>query len=136
MESKEEDYTITNEDIKFPTFIDKSLAESLKNQNLSKETLIQDIDQTMEKLEEIINLVTEMINKNVNNFRAICDSYKLNSYDFFVLFKLINKVILAIKTKIEQKNIDDFKIPSFDDFFKNIEIMDIIKNQYQKADTN
>ena len=136
MEDKEKEYSITNEDIKFPTFIDKSLAESLKNPNLSKETLIQDIDQTLEKLEEIINLVTEMINKNVNNFRAICDSYKLNSYDFFVLFKLINKVILAIKTKIEQKNIDDFKIPSFDDFFKNIEIMDIIKNQYQKADTN
>ena len=67
MENKEKDYTITNEDIKFPTFIDKSLAESLKNPNLSKETLIQDIDQTLEKLEEIINLVTEMINKNVNN---------------------------------------------------------------------
>ena len=136
MESKEEDYTITNEDIKFPTFHDKSLEEYFKKSKNSKESLIQDISQIMEKFEEIIKLVTDLINKNENNFRTICDSYKLNSYDFFVLFKLINKVILAIKTKIEQKNIDDFKIPSFDDFFKNIEIMDIIKNQYQKADTN
>ena len=39
MEDKEKEYSITNEDIKFPTFIDKSLAESLKNQNLSKKLL-------------------------------------------------------------------------------------------------
>jgi hypothetical protein len=90
----------------------------------------------MEKFEEIINLVTDLINKNENNFRTICDSYKLNSYDFFVLFTLINKVILAIKTKVEKKNIEDFKIPSFDDFFKNIEVMDIIKDQYKTTDTN
>ena len=136
MESKEEDYTITNEDIKFPTFHDKSLEEYFKKSKNSKESLIQDISQIMEKFEEIINLVTDLINKNENNFRTICDSYKLNSYDFFVLFTLINKVILAIKTKVEKKNIEDFKIPSFDDFFKNIEVMDIIKDQYKVTDTN
>ena len=90
MEIKEqEEYTITNNDIKFPTFFDKSLVENFRKTKITKETLIQDISQVIEKLEEIIKYVSEMINKNVNNFRVICDSYKLNSYDFFVIFKLL-----------------------------------------------
>ena len=36
-----------------------------------------------------LKLIYEMINKNVNNFKVICDSYKLNSFDFFIIFKLI-----------------------------------------------
>ena len=136
MEIKEEEYTISNDDIKFPTFFDKSLVNSFKKAKITKETLIHDIDQVIEQLEAIINHISEMINKNVNNFRVICDSYKLNSYDFFVIFKLLKEFILAIKIKIENKNINEFKIPSFDDYFSNIHIMDIIKDQYKTVDSN
>jgi hypothetical protein len=127
---KEEEYTITNEDIKFPTFFDKSLVPSFKKEKITKETLFQDLSKIIETINNIIKLIYEMINKNVNNFRVICDSYKLNSYDFFVIFKLLKEFVIVIKLKIENKNINEFKIPSFDDYFKDIQIMDIIKNQY------
>ena len=131
MEIKEqEEYTISNDDIKFPTFFDKSLVPSFRKAKITKETLIEDISQVIEKLDDIIKHISEMINKNVNNFRVICDSYKLNSYDFFVIFKLLKEFVIVIKLKIENKNINEFKIPSFDDYFKDIQIMDIIKNQY------
>ena len=133
--TEQEEYTISNDDIKFPTFFDKSLIANFRKAKITKETLIQDISQVIEKLDEIIKYVSEMINKNVNNFRVICDSYKLNSYDFFVIFKLLKEFVIVIKLKIENKNINEFKIPSFDDYFKDIQIMDIIKNQYKVADT-
>ena len=135
MEAKEEEYTISNDDIKFPTFFDKSLLPSFKIDKITKETLIDDISKVIENIDTIINFVSEMINQNVNNFRIICDSYKLNSYDYFVIFKLIKEVVLAIKYKIEKKNINEFKIPSFDDYFKDIQIMDVLKNQYKSTDT-
>ena len=133
--TEQEEYTISNDDIKFPTFFDKSLIANFRKAKITKETLIQDITQVVEKLDDIIKHVSEMINKNVNNFRVICDSYKLNSYDFFVLFKLLKEFVTAIKIKIENKNINEFKIPSFDDYFKDIQIMDVIKNQYKVVDT-
>ena len=134
MEKKEEEYTITNDDIKFPTFFDKSLVPSFKKEKITKDILIDDISKVIEFLDIIISLVTEMINKNINNFNNICNSYQLNSYNYFVIFKLIKELVLAIKIKIENKNINDFKIPSFDDYFKNIQVMDVIKNQYKTVD--
>ena len=132
---KENEYTITNENIKFPTFIDKSLIQSFKNEKITKKTLFQDISNIIEILDHIINQILEMINKNLNNFRILCDKYNMNSFDFFIIFRLIKEFVLVLKLKLEQKEIKEFKIIPSEDFFKNEKYKDIINNQYKIVDT-
>ena len=132
---KEKDYTITNENIKFPVFIDKSLVPNFKKEKITKETLFQDINKIIEILDAILNQIFEMIRKNLNNFKALCDEYNLNSFDFFIIFRLIKEFVLLLKLKLEQKDEKEFKLISFDDFFKNAQYKDIINNQYKITDT-
>ena len=132
---KEKDYTITNENIKFPVFIDKSLVPNFKKEKITKETLFQDINKIIEILDAILNQIFEMIQKNLNNFKALCDEYNLNSFDFFIIFRLIKEFVLLLKLKLEQKDEKEFKLISFDDFFKNAQYKDIINNQYKIIDT-
>ena len=42
-DKKENEYTITNENIKFPTFVDKSLVQNFTKEKITKETFFQDI---------------------------------------------------------------------------------------------
>ena len=116
---KEKDYTITNENIKFPVFIDKSLVPNFKKEKITKETLFQDINKIIEILDAILNQIFEMIQKNLNNFKALCDEYNLNSFDFFIIFRLIKEFVLLLKLKLEQKDEKEFKLISFNDFFNN-----------------
>ena len=132
---KEKDYTITNENIKFPVFIDKSLVPNFKKEKITKETLFQDINKIIEILDAILNQIFEMIQKNLNNFKALCDEYNLNSFDFFIIFRLIKEFVLLLKLKLEQKDEKEFKLISLDDFFKNAQYKDIINNQYKITDT-
>ena len=132
---KEKDYTITNENIKFPIFTDKSLVPNFKKEKITKETLFQDINKIIEILDAILNQIFEMIRKNLNNFKALCDEYNLNSFDFFIIFRLIKEFVLLLKLKLEQKDEKEFKLISFDDFFKNAQYKDIINNQYKITDT-
>ena len=132
---KEKDYTITNENIKFPVFIDKSLVPNFKKEKITKETLFQDINKIIEILDAILNQIFEMIQKNLNNFKALCDEYNLNSFDFFIILRLIKEFVLLLKLKLEQKDEKEFKLISFDDFFKNAQYKDIINNQYKITDT-
>ena len=136
MEIKSEEYTLSNEDIKFPTFFNEALEESFKKDKITKESLLQDISKVLDNLDIILNKISEMILQNINNFVSICTSYKLNSYDYLIISQLIKELISAIKFKIENNNKDKFKIPSVDDFFKNEQYQDVIKNQYKNADIN
>ena len=131
---KENEYTITNENVKFPTFFDKSLVQSFTKEKITKETLFQDISKIIENLDIILNKILEMIKKNLNDFKTLCDKYNLNSSDFFIIFRLIKEFILVLKFKLEEKDSKEYKIISFDDFFKNDEYKDIINNQYKIVD--
>ena len=59
----------------------------------------------------------------------------MNSFDFFIIFRLIKEFVLLLKLKLEQKDEKEFKLISFDDFFKNAQYKDIINNQYKITDT-
>ena len=131
---KESEYIITNENVKFPTFFDKSLVQSFTKEKITKETLFQDISKIIENLDIILNQILEMIKKNLNDFKTLCDKYNLNSFDFFIIFRLIKEFILVLKFKLEEKDAKEYKIISFDDFFKNDEYKDIINNQYKIVD--
>ena len=135
MENKKEEYTLSNEDLKFPTFYDKSLNEIFKKEKMTKEILFEDISNTINLLNSIIDWLINMIKNNINNFDNICLKYNLNIYDFIVIMKWIIALILAIEQKIKKEEIK-IKIYSLDDFFKNEEIKDILDSQHKIADKN
>ena len=135
MESKREEYSISNEDFKFPTFYDKSLNEIFKTQKMSKEILLQDISNLLIYFQTIIESLKNMIKNNINNFGTICSSYNLNIYDFVIIFELIKELILVIQHKIE-KNENQFKISTFEELYKNENDKDIIESQHKTVDTN
>ena len=135
MENKKEEYTLSNEDLKFPTFYDKSLNEIFKKEKMTKEILFEDISNTINLLNSIIDWLINMIKNNINNFDNICLKYNLNIYDYIVIMKLIISLILAIEQKIKKEEIK-IKIYSLDDFFKNEEIKDILDSQHKIADKN
>ena len=135
MESQKEEYSLSHEDIKFPTFYDKSLNECFKNEKMSKEVLLQDITKTINYVQSIIDLLVNMTKNNINNFATICLSYNLNIYDYIIIFSLIKEFVIIIQKKIEKNN-EPIKISSFEDFIKNENYKDIIETQYKKADKN
>ena len=130
-----EEYSLSNEDIKFPTLYDKSLYDIFKKEKMSKEVILKDILDIIVHLESIIDTLTNMIRNNINNFASICLFYNLNAFDFVVILKLIKEFIIVIQKKIENNN-NQIKISSFDDFFKNENDQDIIQTQHKYTDKN
>ena len=51
MKTQREEYTLSNEDFKFPTFYDKSLNEIFKKEKMSKEILLNDISNIINHLQ-------------------------------------------------------------------------------------
>ena len=127
-------YIFKNSDIKFPTFFDEKIDVSFRNENMTKEILIQDLTESITKFEQLSSGLTDIIRKNTNNFNKLCLSYEINSYDYVIIIKLIKELSLVILNKIEQKT-DSLKLSSFSDYFENNqEDNDILTNQHKKYD--
>ena len=63
-DSKEEielEYSLSNEDIKFPTFFDPKIEYILKHEKMSKEILIQDLYIIINDLKYIIDTLSNII---------------------------------------------------------------------------
>jgi len=137
MESKkeEEEYSFSYDNLKFPTFYGKTLNECFKNEKMSKEVLIQDISKILNYIQSIIDLLTDMIKNNINNFVTISLSYNINIFDYLIIFILIKDFMLIIQHKIEN-NTNQIKIPTFDDFFNNENYKNIIEMEYKNSDKN
>ena len=90
-------YTFENSDIKFPTFFDEKIDVSFRNENMTKEILIQDLTESITKFEQLSSGLTDIIRKNTNNFNTLCLSYEINSYDYVIIIKLIKELSLSKK---------------------------------------
>ena len=95
------EYTLSNEDIKFPTFFDLELCKIFKTQKMSKEILIQDLNQIIKELKYIIDTLIDITHKDKNNFNTLCLYYKINSYDYIIIINLIKELTQVILNKIE-----------------------------------
>ena len=95
------EYTLSNEDIKFPTFFDSEICKILKTEKMSKEILIQDLNQIINELKYIMDILSDITHEDKNNFNSLCLYYKLNSYDFIIIIYLIKELTRAILNKIE-----------------------------------
>ena len=103
--SKKEDieieYTLSNEDIKFPTFFDLEICKILKTQKMSKETLINDLNTLINELKYIIDTLIDISKKDLNSFNTLCLYYKINSFDYIIIINLIKELIQVILKKVE-----------------------------------
>ena len=87
-DSKEEielEYSLSNEDIKFPTFFDPKIEYILKHEKMSKEILIQDLNILINDLKYIIDTLLNIILQDKNNFNTLCQNYKINSFDYIII---------------------------------------------------
>ena len=116
--NKEVEYTLTNKDIKFPTFFDPKLQNILKNEKMSKEVLIKDLNILLDELKYIIATLSNIVLENKNNFNTLCLNYKLNSYDYIIIINFIKELTTVILNKILQNN-NPLELTLFDEYFQN-----------------
>ena len=100
-EDIEIEYTLSNEDIKFPTFFDSEICKILKTEKMSKETLINDLNTLINELKYIIDTLVDISKKDLNSFNTLCLYYKINSFDFIIIINLIKELVQVILKKVE-----------------------------------
>ena len=126
-DSKEEielEYSLSNEDIKFPTFFDQKVEYIIKHEKMSKEILIQDLNIIINELKYIIDTLTNIILQNKNNFETLCQNYKINSYDNIIIINYVKELTIVVLDKILQ-NGNKLQLTALDDYFSN-------NNKYSK----
>ena len=128
------EYILSNEDIKYPTFFDKEIVKIFKNQKMSKEILIKDINQIMKELQYIINTLSDISHKDKNNFNTLCLNYNLNSCDFIIIINLIKEVLQLIINKIQSDG-KTLELNIFDkNHMQNAEDTELFLAQHRKND--
>ena len=120
-DSKEEvelEYSLSNDDIKFPTFFDPKMEYILKHEKMSKDILIQDLNIVINDIKYIIDTLSNIIIQNKNNFNNLCSNYKINSFDYIIIINYIKELTSVILNKI-LKNGKNLELTSFDYYFSN-----------------
>ena len=132
-------YTLSNENIKFPIFLNEELNSYYKKEGMTKEILIDDLSKIEENIKSIIGILIDITKSNKNEFNSLCLKYNINSYDFIVSYKLIKELASSIISKIQGNSPQNNQL-TLEDFFpkesneNNKEICEIIKSQYINVD--
>jgi acetyl esterase/lipase len=139
IEEESPGYTLSNENIKFPIFLDEELNSYYKKEGMTKEILIEDLSKIKENIKSITDILTDLTKSNKNEFNTLCLKYNINSYDFIVSYKLIEELASSILSKIQGNSPQNSQL-TLEDFFpkesndNNKEICEIIKSQYVNVD--
>ena len=138
-DSKEEvelEYSLSNEDIKFPTFFDPKMEYILKHEKMSKDILIQDLNIVINDIKYIIDTLSNIIIQNKNNFNNLCSNYKINSFDYIIIINYIKELTSVILNKI-LKNGKNLELTSFDYYFSNKnKLLKLFLSQHKINDIN
>ena len=114
----EVEYTLTNDDIKFPTFFDQKIEYILKSEKMSKEILVQDLSVLIKELKYLIDTLSNISLEDKNNFNTLCLNYKINSYDYVIIINFIKELTTVILNKILNNN-KPLELTLFDEYFQN-----------------
>ena len=129
-------YSLSNDDIKFPTFFDPKIEYILKHEKMSKEILIQDLNIVVNDLKYIIDTLINIIILDKNNFNTLCLHYKINSYDYVIMINYVLELTMVILDKI-QKNGNELKLTLFDYYFSNkTKYSKLFLSQHNNYDVN
>ena len=104
IEEENTGYSLSNEDIKFPLFLDEELNSYYKKEGMTKEILVENLSNIKENIKSIIEVLTNLTKSNKNEFNTLCLKYNINSYDFIVSYKLIEELASSILSKIQGNN--------------------------------
>ena len=138
-ESTNINYILSNQNIKFPLFLDEELNSYYQKEGMTKEILIDNLKNIIDNIKPIIDILKDITLKDTNTFNTLCLKYNINSYDFISNIKLIQEIASVILSKI-QGNDEQIKLSTLEDFFpkendeNNKEILDLIKTQYNTID--
>ena len=138
-ENKNLNYTLSNQNIKFPLFLDEELNSYYQKEGMTKEILIDNLKNIINIIKPILDILKEITLKDTNTFNTLCLKYNINSYDFICIIKLIQEMASVILSII-QGNDEQIKLSILEDFFpkenneNNKEVFDLIKSQYNTID--
>ncbi len=110
------EYTLSNEDIKFPNLLDEELDSWLRKENMTKEKLVSILTELISNFGNIIGSLFEITKNDKNNFASLCLKYNVNAYDLIIMLKLNKELAIVVLSKFEQ-NSNETNIPTFEDFF-------------------
>ena len=134
IEEVEQNYILSNDDIKYPTFSDPKIEYIFKTEKMSKEILIQDLTILINELKYIIDTLSDAILKNKNSFNILCLNYKINSYDYIIIINYIKELTTVILNKV-LNNGKSLELTLFDEYFKNKgEFSEIFLSQHKAID--
>ena len=132
-------FTLSNQNIKFPLFLDEELNSYYQKEGMTKEILIGNLKNIINNIKPIIDILKEITLNDTNTFNTSCLKYNINSYDLIINIKLIQKIASVILSKVQENN-DSIKLSTLEDFFpkendeNNKEVLDLIKTQYNTID--
>ena len=134
---KEAEYTLSNEDVKFPTLYEQDLDTNFRKENITKEILILDLTELINNFKIFIEKLTQITKKDLNGIKSLCFEYKINIYDSIVMMKLNQELASVVLSKF---NPIEIKLSKYEDYFdsknkenlEDISLMELFHNNIDK----
>ena len=109
-----DEFVITSEDIKYPTFIDEdfqsSISEDPKLENYSEANIKKAFNDFFSIYESCKIKVYEIISNNLHNFQEYCSNLNEKSIDYIIYFSIFEKLSKLVKAKYYNEPINDKEI--------------------------
>ena len=125
-------FTLTQENIMFPTFGDEDFENQL-TERMDQDTLLRDMQTLQRILQEVIAMYADIIINNKNDFNNVLSKYKRRSFDSYLILKTIDILVSVIKIKLTHDKAD-INLELSDLLLKNQQFKQLISFQYTKPD--
>ena len=109
-----DEFVITSEDIKYPTFIDEdfqsSISEDPKLENYSEANIKKAFNDFFSIYESCKIKVYEIISNNLHSFQEYCSNLNEKSIDYIIYFSVFEKLSKLVKAKYYNEPINEKEI--------------------------
>ena len=110
----QEEFTITSENMKYPTYPDeeyqKSISEDENLNNYSSENIQKTFDDFFSLYESCKNKTYDIISNNLHNFQEYCENLNEKSINYIFYFNILKKMGRLVEAKYYKKPISDKEI--------------------------
>ena len=106
-----EEFTITNKNIKYPTYPDEdfqqSILDSKKLKNYTKENIQKSFTEFITTFTNCKNMTYEIIENNLHNINIYCSSFNIKSMNYIFHLYMLDKFINLVKKKYYKKELSE-----------------------------